>query len=133
MLNDEILVLIDPGTYNYWNATFQRNQSPPVSSSGQYNTDLVRDKALGFLDDAKQGGKPFFLGVAPIGPHAGYVYGDREFTKPYPAKRHEGLFNNARVPRTYNYNPKDVSLSPRHTVSIHVHPSHALTVRPSPA
>ncbi|TID07624.1 Arylsulfatase [Colletotrichum higginsianum] len=107
--------LLDPNTYLYLNATFQRNQSPPQSFPGEYSNDLVSDRALGFLDDALKynGSKPFFLGVAPIGPHNNGLGGETSpgATPPIPAKRHENLFSNVTVPRTYNFNPDKPSMA----------------------
>ena len=112
--------LLDPYTYRYLNATFQRNHDPPVSYEGQYVTDLLSDKAHEFLDDAlkefEATGKPFFLSVAPTAPHSDVnirrdiINGD--FTEktniqspPIPADRHKDLFKDAVVPRTPNFNP----------------------------
>ncbi|PKS08552.1 hypothetical protein jhhlp_004938 [Lomentospora prolificans] len=115
--------LIDPYTYVYLNATFQRNQDPPKSYEGQYTTDVLAGKALGFLDDAVAAGKPFFLGVAPVAPHSnvnldGFPYENDSFalpiddgnaatyfTPPVPAARHAHLFPDAVVPRRSNFNP----------------------------
>ena len=55
------LVLIDPGTFNYWNATFQSDCNPPANYPGQCNTDLVAERALGLLNKASATGAPFFL------------------------------------------------------------------------
>ncbi|TQN67231.1 Arylsulfatase [Colletotrichum shisoi] len=114
--------LLDPNTYDYYNATFQRNREKPVNHLGEYSTDLVADKAYGFLDDAVEASKPFFLAIAPIAPHSNVdasillpvkgpednvpVSGD-EFRVSFPlaAKRHEHLFKDAKVPRTDNFNP----------------------------
>ncbi|KAJ5239348.1 hypothetical protein N7468_003967 [Penicillium chermesinum] len=60
----------DPYTYSYQNATYQRNQDPPVSYEGQHTVDVITEKALGFLEDALTGERPFFVGVAPIAPHS---------------------------------------------------------------
>ncbi|KAK1968927.1 sulfatase [Colletotrichum sublineola] len=114
--------LLDPNTYDYYNATFQRNQDKPVNHLGEYSTDLVAKKAYGFLDDAVQAGKPFFLGVAPIAPHSNInssvlllikgpdddvpVSDDKvRVSIPLAAKRHEHLFKDIKVPRTENFNP----------------------------
>lgn len=43
---------------------------PVTVHAGEYSTDLVRDKALAYLDDGIGGDKPFFLGIAPIAPHS---------------------------------------------------------------
>ncbi|PVH95205.1 Arylsulphatase [Periconia macrospinosa] len=101
--------LIDPGTYLYWNATFQRNTSPPSSFPDDYSTDLVNDKALAFLDDAVKSSdsKPFFVGIAPIAPHA--VTKSSVFTPPDPAPRHQDLFPDLKAPKTINFNPEEPS------------------------
>jgi N-acetylglucosamine-6-sulfatase len=101
------IVLVDPGTYIYWNATFQKNQLPPASAPGQYNTDLIKEKGLGFINTVANSSKPFFVGIAPIGPHAEFT-GSGPFTKPVGATRHQNLFPNAKAPRTSNWNPDKV-------------------------
>jgi arylsulfatase A-like enzyme len=111
--------LLDPYTYMYLNASYQRNQDPPVNYKGQHTVDVLAGKALGFLDDAAKGERPFFLGIAPVAPHSNVEsldmndenpdYGDIEntvtFGPPIPAKRHEHLFKDVKVPRTPNFNP----------------------------
>ncbi|KAI9848176.1 MAG: hypothetical protein M1837_000850 [Sclerophora amabilis] len=105
--------LLDPYTYQYLNATFQRNREEPVSWSGHYSTDVLAVKASGLLDEAVALGKPFFLTVATNAPHSNVPTFDPEdglsglpiFTAPIPAKRHENLFADVRVPRTENFNP----------------------------
>lgn len=112
--------LLDPFTYSYLNSTYQRNQDPPVSYEGSYTTDVLAGKALGFLDEAASSSAPFFLGIAPVAPHCNVwentthgssavrVSGaltDLVFTPPIPAKRHEELFKDVKVPRTDNFNP----------------------------
>ncbi|KAI1367536.1 alkaline-phosphatase-like protein [Xylaria arbuscula] len=110
--------LLDPFTYEYLNSTFQRNQDAPRSYEGEYSTDVMAEKAYGFLDDAVRDleNSPFFLTVAPIGPHANVhvtVISATEttslFTEAIPAKRHENLFENVTVPRTDNFNPDQPS------------------------
>ncbi|KAJ4357147.1 uncharacterized protein N0V89_001722 [Didymosphaeria variabile] len=100
--------LVDPGTYIYWNATFQENQSPPAPAPGQYNTDLVKEQGLAFIDAVSKTDRPFFVGIAPIGPHAEFT-GSRPFTKPVGATRHQKLFLDAKAPRTSNWNPDEPS------------------------
>ncbi|KAI1339645.1 arylsulfatase precursor [Xylariaceae sp. FL0016] len=95
---------LDPNTYMYYNVTMQRNQDDPRTLTGNYSTDLAAKAAVGFLDDAVSAGEPFFLGVAPIGPHA-EVGSDHAFTEPQPAERHKDLFPGIKVPRTDNFNP----------------------------
>ncbi|KAI0909963.1 arylsulfatase-like protein [Ustulina deusta] len=112
--------LLDPFTYWYMNSTYQRNQDPPVSYEGQHSVDVLAKKALKFLDEAYDAGKPFFLGIAPVAPHAdiqspAFKHGNHSnitevrFSPPVPAKRHSHLFQGAEVPRTSNFNPDKAS------------------------
>ncbi|RSL58160.1 hypothetical protein CEP51_014123 [Fusarium floridanum] len=118
--------LLDPNTYDYWNATFQRNHEKPKNHLGEYSTDLVANKAYAFLNEAVSANEPFFLGIAPIAPHSNVnstilnpVKGpdddvpvsDDLFRVNFPkaAKRHEHLFPDAKVPRTENFNPEKPS------------------------
>lgn len=108
--------LLDPFTYHYLNATFQRNDDPPVSYEGQYSVDVLADKAFGFLEEAAQKDEPFFLGIAPIAPHSNAVYTGLakdgihvNFTEPVAAARHAHLFADVQVPRTPHFNPEEPS------------------------
>ncbi|KAL2003750.1 hypothetical protein VTN02DRAFT_2386 [Thermoascus thermophilus] len=103
--------LLDPYTYSYLNATYQRNHDPPVSYEGQHTADVLAEKALGFLDDAIAGGRPFFLAIAPVSPHSNVDPSDADskhgpkMTEPIPAERHRHLFQDVKVPRTDHFNP----------------------------
>ncbi|KAL7625776.1 hypothetical protein AAE478_004999 [Parahypoxylon ruwenzoriense] len=118
--------LLDPHTYDYLNSTFQHNDEAPRSYEGQYGTDVLAEKAYGLLDEGINGleadGKPFFLAVAPIAPHANVKFLPSSslvsasdggsfvlFTEPVPAERHKHLFQDAKVPRTANFNPDQPS------------------------
>ncbi|KAI0535384.1 arylsulfatase-like protein [Xylaria digitata] len=108
--------LLDPFTYWYMNSTYQRNRDPPVSYEGQHSVDVLAKKVIDFLEEAYEAGKPFFLGVAPVAPHAdiqspAFRHGNHSnitevtFSPPVPATRHAHLFQGAKVPRTSNFNP----------------------------
>jgi N-acetylglucosamine-6-sulfatase len=110
--------LLDPFTYEYMNATFQRNHDPPVSYEGQYSTDVLASKAYAFLDDAVKAKKPFMLTVAPVAPHSNVhiidnnIHGNYSGTSaiqspPVPAHRHKHLFQDAKVPRNAAFNPDE--------------------------
>ncbi|KAF3025113.1 hypothetical protein E8E14_014624 [Neopestalotiopsis sp. 37M] len=98
---------VDPGTYVYYNVTSQRDKEVPVSRPGEYSTDIVANQTLSYLESAIASGKPFFIGAAPIGPHAQVENGPNGFIfdKPVPANRHENKFPNIKAPRTPNFNP----------------------------
>ncbi|KAM0414589.1 hypothetical protein ACHAPT_013571 [Fusarium lateritium] len=90
--------------------TGSRDRDPPVEYPGQYSPDLIAEKAYGFLNDATKHEAPFFLGIAPPTCHSNVESDDLgkeglRFTPPVAAGRHQGLFANAGVPRTYNFNP----------------------------
>ena len=115
--------LLDPYTYQYLNSAYQRNKDAPVSHKGEHSVDVLTAKAYGFLDDAVQQDKPFFIGIAPVAPHSNVNIPDdipldpihlpdippAIFSPPIPAKRHEHLFPDAKVPRTPNFNPEKPS------------------------
>ncbi|KAH9996636.1 arylsulfatase-like protein [Xylariaceae sp. FL0662B] len=108
--------LLDPFTYWYMNSTYQRNKDLPVSFEGRHSVDVLAEKALGLLDEAYEARKPFFLGIAPVAPHANLwspafrdgnhsELDEIQFTAPVPAQRHDRLFKGVKVPRTANFNP----------------------------
>ena len=111
--------LLDPYTYQYLNSAYQRNHDPPVSYKGRHTTDVISEKALGFLDDALSGDRPFFLAIAPVAPHSNVGVPDNSsfedlgklfMSSPIPLERHKHLFENVTVPRTENFNPDSVRL-----------------------
>lgn len=108
--------LLDPYTYSYLNSTYQRDFEPPVSYEGRYTTDILKEKALGFLNSAIDHEDPFFLTIAPVAPHSNVLSNDGpivpgadlSFSAPISAERHKHLFENVKIPRTPNFNPDEV-------------------------
>jgi arylsulfatase len=101
---------MDPSTYSYWNSIFQSNHNAPVESDG-YSTDLISNYALNFIEEAYTSDRPFFIGVAPIAPHAKVVAaeGSSAFTFPDPAERHQENFAYVKSPQEGgNFNPDTV-------------------------
>ncbi|KAJ5431532.1 Alkaline phosphatase-like alpha/beta/alpha [Penicillium cf. griseofulvum] len=100
-LNGSDLVL-GPDTYDYLNATYQRNHDEPASYLGCHTTEVLREKSMGFLEDALAGERPFFLTVAPIAPHSNIngTYrnsaGPMWMDEPIPEEYHKHLFPDAR-------------------------------------
>ncbi|KAH7102219.1 putative arylsulfatase [Auriculariales sp. MPI-PUGE-AT-0066] len=102
-------ILLAPNVYWYYDALMRRDKGSNKSYKGQYSTDVIRDKGLAYIDEAHATGKPFFVGIAPIGPHEHVpALGDAEKI-PESAERHKDLFPNATVPRTDNFNPSVAS------------------------
>ena len=88
-----------------------------MSYEGAYSTDVLAEKAYGFLDDAIEASQPFHLTIASNAPHSNVEFLNEWFdnnvsshtiqiTPPIPAKRHEHLFKDVVVPRTPNFNPE---------------------------
>lgn len=100
--------LLDPYTYRYWDTKMSHNGEPPVSYAGQYNTDVVAEKAMNQLDEALEHDEPWFLTVAPIAPHSNWVHDKKTKTTylstPQSAYRHEHLFHDYEIPRGKSFN-----------------------------
>ncbi|KAH8660230.1 alkaline-phosphatase-like protein [Xylariales sp. PMI_506] len=103
--------LLDPTTYQYFNASTTRNGQPPVSYAGLYSPDVTAEKAYGFLEEAIADKEtPFFLTVAPVAPHGDVtLHPQLIFAPPGVADRHRDLFKDYKIPRTPNFNPEDPS------------------------
>lgn len=99
--------LLDPFTYEYYNAKMTRNGAAPVSYAGQYSPDVVAEKAYGFLDEAVLHPDPFFLAIAPVAPHSNvkFAVSPPELSAAEYAPRHSHLFKDYKIPRTANFNP----------------------------
>jgi arylsulfatase A-like enzyme len=70
----------------------------------RHDTDLLRDKAVQFVEDREDEKEPFFMYLAPNAPH-----------KPaYVAGRHEGMFSNTVMPRPPSFNERNVADKPKY-------------------
>ncbi|GKU06113.1 unnamed protein product [Fusarium langsethiae] len=100
--------LLDPYTYRYWDTKMSHNGENPVSYAGQYNTDVVADKAYNLLDEALSHEDPWFLTVAPIAPHSNWVFDQKHnktyLSTPQSAYRHEHLFHDYKISRGKSFN-----------------------------
>lgn len=97
--------LVDPWTYDYWSAGFCSNGKVSVHE-GEYSTDVVAGKALGMLERALGRDAPFFVAVAPIGPHSHIAgVGARDMLIPRFHPRHAHLFANDSIERHEGFNP----------------------------
>lgn len=104
--------ILDPYTYEYFNARMTRNAAPPISYAGQYSPDVVFEKAQGFLHEALLHPDPWFLTVAPIAPHSNcrMVPDNDGCHFPRYADRHAHLFKDYKIPRDSSFNPDKVCL-----------------------
>jgi arylsulfatase A-like enzyme len=78
-----------------------------------YKTDVLSDKAAGFVRDAAAKRRPFFLWVATNGPHRDSGLPDEAERNPEPAPRDRGKFDGRRAPRRAAVDESDVSDKPR--------------------
>jgi len=98
--------ILDPNTYEYYNAMMTRNGGEPVSYKGKYSPDVTFEKAYDFLDEATMHSDPWFLTVAPIAPHSNIkLRPPYEPDMPAYAERHAHLFKDYKIPRDANFNP----------------------------
>jgi N-acetylglucosamine-6-sulfatase len=90
---------------SYLGYNYKMNENGTIVQYGNtdadYNTDVLRDKAVDFINRAETtDAQPFFLYLAPTAPHLPLP----------PARRHQNHpFRNAFSPRTPNYNEADIS------------------------
>jgi arylsulfatase A-like enzyme len=80
---------------------------------GPYKTDVLADKAAGFVRRAAPRRRPFFLWVATNGPHKDSGLPDDAERNPEPAPRDRGRFEHERAPRRAAVDEGDVSDKPR--------------------
>jgi N-acetylglucosamine-6-sulfatase len=87
-----------------WYYNYTLNQQGTLvdygSAPSEYSTDVLRDKALGFIDQNRT--QPFFLIYAPRAPHNAWTA----------APRHLGHYKNAPVEHPPNFNEADMSDKP---------------------
>lgn len=106
---DDFQALVDEtGLYGY---TINDNGALVFygSEPQDYQTDVLRDRAIAALDARAGSTTPFFLHLTTKAPHA--EGGDAE--GPRAAPRHEGLFADEPLPTPPNFNEADVSDKPQ--------------------
>lgn len=105
--------LVDPSTYRYWNFTLSEDGKPVKyrRQAGNYQTDVLADKAVGLVRELSGSRKPFFLWVAFMAPHSDITSPQKLAT---PAPRHEGDLAAEELPASPSVNEADVSDKPAH-------------------
>ncbi|KAG2444328.1 hypothetical protein HXX76_001084 [Chlamydomonas incerta] len=90
--------------YNQTNSCFSLNGGVSTCYPGEYQTDLIANKARGQIDSALASGRPFFLYVAPTAPHRASTDGITWYP-PTPPNRYKNLYQgeNLQAPRTPNF------------------------------
>ena len=82
-----------------------------IEGGANNQTDVEALEGREFVRDSAATGAPFFLTIATLAPHGEPKRRD-EYPNPRPAKRHEGAFDSARLPRPKSFNEVDVSDKP---------------------
>ncbi|HEU0019095.1 MAG TPA: sulfatase [Thermoleophilaceae bacterium] len=110
---------VDPTTYRMWNYTLNENGrqvmygGPGEEDPANYQTDVLRNKALDVIRRDGRSGQPFFLSVAFLAPH--YEEGAvrvRTGVTVRAAPRHRGRFATLPLPRPPGFNERDRSDKP---------------------
>jgi N-acetylglucosamine-6-sulfatase len=93
------------GNYYGSGSEYRLNENGHIESYDQdrvHDTDLLREKAVHYIMNQRDDGRPFFMYLAPNAPH----------TPAYVAKRHEGMFSGRSLPRPPSFNEEDISDKP---------------------
>jgi arylsulfatase A-like enzyme len=111
--------LIDHTTYRMWGYSIYENNRRVTYGRLKdprdklYQTDVLTNKAVKFIDDRARGDRPFFLSLAYLAPHHESGYTQKRTGKLVrAAPRHEGHYARQPLPRPPNYNEPDVSDKP---------------------
>jgi arylsulfatase A-like enzyme len=103
--------LVDPTTYRYYDYTFNENGNLVTygEDPSDYQTDVISNKVVNFIDSQASSTQPFFLWVTGIAPHwgspGGYV--------PTPPPRYVGYFSGLTAPQGPSFNEKNISDKPQ--------------------
>lgn len=106
-----------------WNPTFEpRYYDYDIGLNGErvrkgersrdYYTTVINKLATDVVEKQAKAKRPLFMTVNNLGPHHGYGKGGRCTDIVPPAPRDVGLFKNAKVPRTPDFNEADISDKP---------------------
>ena len=106
---------VGASTYRMWG--FKLNENGIIrrygAGDGAYQTDVVRDKAVDFIDRRAPSEDPFFLSVGFLAPHHEkdpLLASTGRALRPAP--RHDGRFANLRLPRPPGFDERDTSDKP---------------------
>lgn len=108
---------IDGSTYLMWGYTLNENGTlrtygqRTVEDPALYQTDVYRQKAVDFIRRRAGTGRPFYLSVAFLAPHAEAGQRRRDVSV-RSAPRHRGRFASTPLPRPASFDEADVSDKP---------------------
>ncbi len=98
-------------TYGYYDYKLNENgvMHSYGSSTFEYLTDVLSDKATGYITSQAGSSQPFFLWLNPLAPHSGYP----NVSTPEPAPRHKYTLDSLELPRPPSFNETNVTDKPR--------------------
>jgi N-acetylglucosamine-6-sulfatase len=111
--------LIDHSTYRMWGYSIFENDHRVTYGhvldrrAKLYQTDVLTNKAVRFIDERSGRDRPFFLSLAYLAPHhesGGTQKKTGQLVRAAP--RHRGRYANVQLPKPHNYNEADVSDKP---------------------
>jgi arylsulfatase A-like enzyme len=118
---DNFQGLVGPSTGQYFGFTINNNGVMQSDFDNRYQTDVLTELAVADIAAAKADGRPFFLNLAYLAPHAEFgcplascsaaqIREEREFSnigfghsEAVPAPRHEGAFASTALPRPTSF------------------------------
>jgi len=107
--------LLHESTYQMYDYTINDNGKLVTysDSEGDYQTDVLADRAVIAISEAVRRKQPFFLSIAPLAPHSERRSVQKSFPNPRPAPRDEGVFAKERLPRPPSFNEPNVTDKPK--------------------
>jgi len=91
------------------------------SGARNYQTDVLADKTVRFIEQSAQQRNPFFVTLASLVPHKERANDRKRIDpNPRPAPRHRGRFEDAPLPKPPSFNERDVSDKPSFVRSKHL-------------
>src|SRR5215216_2317653 len=113
---DEWQGSIDPTTYNYTDYTLNENgRLVRYGPNAEYQTDFYARRASDLIERYARDERPFFFSLAFVAPHHGRPVEPDDpffFKSPAVAPRHSDRFAATPLPRTPDFNERDVSDKP---------------------
>ena len=107
---------IDPTTYNYTDYTLNENgRLVRYGPGAEYQTDFYAQRASELIERYARDERPFFFSLAFVAPHYGRPVEPDDplfFQTPAVAPRHRDRFAATPLPRTPDFNERDVSNKP---------------------
>lgn len=97
-------------TVSYYNYNVSQNGviNTYGSAPEDYQTDVLTQKAINYINSRADSSQPFFLLLTPYAPH----FGDNENRLPIPAPRHDGFYSTLPFTKSPSFNELDVSDKP---------------------